>query len=143
MAFTQTQYKKPQQAQTKAYAKPEKKEYFAPQTLASANITGFVRTDIQEKTFKDVTIAEFLISFGQKPDKDGNKSGSISVKAFGDVAQFLIGNVTKGSKVQVMGRLTEEVWADKESGARRNKHVVVADVALLLVAERENEEIEE
>lgn len=135
----------PRKPQQKPQQQRQKREYSAPQTVAMAMVTGFVRTEVQQKSFKngEVTLSEFLISFGQRPDKDGNKSGSISVKAFGELGEYIAGNVTKGSKVQIIGNLTEEVWADKESGDRRSKHVIMADKLLILAVEREEETEEE
>lgn len=135
---TKKPYSKPQPQQQKP------KEYFAPTTLADVTIIGYVRTEIEAKETKTgLVVTEFLTSFGQTPDKEGNKSGSISVKAFGNVATHVAGNITKGSKVAIKGRLTEEVWADKESGARRNKHVITADCVILLTSERESEEYQD
>ncbi len=118
-----------------------RKEYVAPQTVAKVLGLFFVRTQPEMKEFgqapNTVYVTEFLGGFGQKPDKKtGDNSGSISVKAFGDVAKFIAANVPKGAKVYLEGKLHEDKYTDKQGNAR-SKLTLIADLMSVASAGRE------
>lgn len=120
------------------------REFRAPQTAAKLSGVFFIRSAPIHKEFREgaTVLADVLLGFGQPADSSGNNAGSVQGKAFGEVARFILGNVPRSSKVYVEGRLTEDRWTDKETGASRSKHCVMIDNIILLSAAREYEEEE-
>lgn len=51
----------------------------------------------------------------------------VDVTAWGKQAETVCQYVRKGSKVGVVGRLTEDQWSDKSTGEKRRKLKVTAD----------------
>ena len=47
--------------------------------------------------------------------------------AFKELAENIAGSVTKGTRLVVTGRVEQENWEDKETGAKRSKLVVIVD----------------
>ena len=50
----------------------------------------------------------------------------------------LIPKLTKGKQIAIQGRLRQEKWTDRESGANRSKLVIVADFIQLLGESRQD-----
>jgi len=72
-------------------------------------------------------IAEISLAVYTGKDQDGNpKTAWVTVKAFNDVAN-VIGTLAKGDRLQVKeGSISQENWADRATGAKRSKLVVIA-----------------
>lgn len=70
-------------------------------------------------------------------DGESRKHCWIDVKVFGEQARRFEGAL-KGERVCVMARLEQESWLDKTTGAKRNKHVLVADAAFLISDARDS-----
>ena len=63
-------------------------------------------------------------------DRDGNKTESavfVDFKAFGRTAENISKYFSKGKPILIEGRLAQETWQDKQTGAPRSKHSVIAD----------------
>lgn len=63
-------------------------------------------------------------------DKDGKKQDEVSfieVVSFGRTAELCAQYLKKGRQVFIEGRLKQDRWEDKESGAKRSKTRVVAE----------------
>jgi len=50
----------------------------------------------------------------------------IDVTVWGQSAEYVAQNLTKGDKVMLRGRLEQETWDDKQTGAKRSKHTMTA-----------------
>lgn len=73
-------------------------------------------------------MATFAV-FVKRKVKEEWVSTPVNVKAWGDLAENIAAEILKGDRVLVSGRVEEESWTDKESGAERTKLVLVADEA--------------
>ena len=63
-------------------------------------------------------------------DRDGNKTESavfVDIKAFGRTAENISKYFSKGKPILVEGRLAQESWQDKQTGAHRSKHLTIVD----------------
>jgi single-strand DNA-binding protein len=75
-------------------------------------------------------LATLRVSVPQGKDKD---PAWIDVTCWGDLAEHVVESCSKGSRVSVQGRITEDTWQDKQTGDKRSKVKVIADdVALSL-----------
>lgn len=125
---------------SKPTRKPPERQYAPPQSALKIVGVAFIRTQPELKTFGETSVCEFLVGFGQAPDKDGNGgSGSLSVKAFNKEAIFIAGNVEKDSKVYIEARPQVETWQDKKTGEKRTKFTAKLDLLLPLSEPRESE----
>ena len=50
----------------------------------------------------------------------------VDVTAFTKTADFVLTYFTKGSQINVTGRLQQDTWEDKETGQKRSKLAVIA-----------------
>lgn len=67
--------------------------------------------------------------------KDGEKNESVcfvEVACFGRLAENVGTYCHKGSKVLVEGKLCQDQWEDKATGAKRSKHKVMASSVMFL-----------
>ena len=65
---------------------------------------------------------------GMKPKGGGDAPVSFfNVTVFGKPAEWLIGAFHKGSKITLKGRLTQDRWDDKDTGAKRSMVKIIAD----------------
>ena len=63
-------------------------------------------------------------------DRDGNKTESavfVDIKAFGRTAENISKYFSKGKPILIEGRLAQESWQDKQTGAFRSKHLAIVD----------------
>ena len=70
-----------------------------------------------------------LVKFNLASDTgfgDNKKSMFIEVTCFSKTAEFVEKNFTKGKEILVEGSLSFEQWEDKDSGAKRSKHIIIA-----------------
>lgn len=91
---------------------------------------GVVRviTDPDAKYFESgFSVVKFLGGLNEGKDKDGNYiSNAIEVEAWNKTGEVIINYCPKGSSVFVSGNIRQEEWEDKETGAKRRKHVLKA-----------------
>ena len=81
----------------------------------------------------ETTCASFRMAVSGGKDKP---SIWLDVTCFGVTAEGVLADVAKGSKLIVTGRLAQDEWEDKETGAKRTKIKVIADeVAVKAFAE--------
>jgi single-strand DNA-binding protein len=85
-----------------------------------------VLTDPDAKYFESGTsVVKFLGGLNEGKDKEGNYiNNSIEVEAWNKTAQVVIDYCPKGSNLFVSGNIRQEEWDDKETGAKRRKHVL-------------------
>ncbi len=92
---------------------------------------------------EDRKVASFRVYFDEyKPDEAGEfkQSGGfwMTVDAWGRLADQAAEHLRKGCRVNVIGRIVEDEWEDKESGAPRSTHRLVADGIFLSLSRIES-----
>lgn len=60
-------------------------------------------------------------------DRRGDGTDFLTVTAWNRTAEVVAEHLTTGRRIAVSGRLEQQTWTDRESGANREKVVVVAD----------------
>ncbi len=102
--------------------------------MASENTVTLTGNVTRDPELKQVPSGSYVVEFGlawnRRYQKDGvweSEPHYFDVVAWQDLAENVGASVHKGDRVTVSGRLTQESWEDKESGAKRSKVKVVAD----------------
>jgi single-strand DNA-binding protein len=85
-----------------------------------------IRTTTGGLLIGEISLASNQYRLGQDGQKQTVTSW-IPVKGFGKVAERLQNQVTKGTRLIVVGRLQEETWTDKQTNQKRSRLVVVAE----------------
>jgi single-strand DNA-binding protein len=93
---------------------------------ASGNVR--VLTDPDVKFFESgLSVVKFLGGLNEGKDKDGNYiNNSIEVEAWNKTGEVIVNYAPKGSTIFVSGNIRQEEWDDKDTGAKRRKHVLKA-----------------
>ena len=93
---------------------------------ASGNVR--VLTDPDVKFFDSgLSVVKFLGGLNEGKDKDGNYiNNSIEVEAWNKTGEVIVNYAPKGSTIFVSGNIRQEEWDDKDTGAKRRKHVLKA-----------------
>lgn len=90
--------------------------------------TGILRiiSDPQLKAFDSGTmVCNFAGGIYEGKDKAGNWiNNAIDVEAWGKAGEIIADKLRKGDSIQATGTLRRQEWNDKETGARRSKHVL-------------------
>lgn len=87
-----------------------------------------VLTDPDAKYFESgSSVVKFLGGLNEGKDKDGNYiNNAIEVEAWNKTVEVIVNYCPKGSSVFVSGNIRQEEWEDKDTGAKRRKHVLKA-----------------
>ena len=89
--------------------------------------SGIIRiiTDPSLRTFDSGTmVANFAAGIQEGKDKDGNWiNNAIDIEIWGKSAELVVDRCKKGDSIFVTGNVRRQEWSDKESGAKRSKHV--------------------
>jgi single-strand DNA-binding protein len=89
--------------------------------------SGIIRiiTDPQLRTFDSGTmVANFAGGIQEGKDKDGNWiNNAIDIEVWGKSAELIVDRCKKGDSIFVTGNIRRQEWADKETAAKRSKHV--------------------
>lgn len=73
------------------------------------------------------SVVKFLGGLSEGKDKSGNYiNNSIEVEAWNKTGEVVINYCPKGSSLMVTGNIRMEEWEDKDTGAKRRKHVLKA-----------------
>jgi single-strand DNA-binding protein len=75
-------------------------------------------------------ICQFALAVNRRWKQNGEDKESVSffdVKAWGSLGENAAASLVKGNRALVSGRLEQESWPDKDTGATRSKVVLVAD----------------
>jgi len=90
--------------------------------------SGIIRiiTDPSLRTFDSGTmVANFAGGIQEGKDKDGNWiNNAIDIEIWGKSAEVVVDRCKKGDSIFVTGNVRRQEWADKESGAKRSKHIL-------------------
>ena len=97
-------------------------------TDMSLYATGIVRiiTDPQLRAFESGTVVtNFAGGIQEGKDKDGNWiNNAIDCEVWGKSAELIVDKLKKGDSILVSGAVRRQEWNDKETGAKRSKHVL-------------------
>lgn len=102
----------------------------------SIRVTGWLARDAEVRVSQKGTPMTFLNVDVSAGEGDQRTHCWVDVKVFGEQANRFEG-AEKGSRVCVMGRLVQDSWVDKTTGAKRNKHAIIADAAFLIAEAKE------
>jgi len=90
--------------------------------------SGIIRiiTEPQLRTFDSGTmVANFAGGITEGKDKTGNWiNNAIDVEVWGKTAEIIADKLHKGDSIMVSGNVRRQEWMDKETGAKRSKHVL-------------------
>jgi single-strand DNA-binding protein len=90
--------------------------------------TGILRiiSEPQLKAFDSGTmVCNFAGGIYEGKDKSGNWiNNAIDVEAWGKTGEVIADKLRKGDSIQATGTLRRQEWNDKETGAKRSKHVL-------------------
>lgn len=77
------------------------------------------------------TVTEMNVAVNRKyNDRDGNQQEEVAfvgVKAFGKTGEAVAKHFHKGKPILVEGRIAQDNWEDRETGAKRSKTYVVME----------------
>lgn len=95
-------------------------------------LTGNLTADPEIKYFDSGSVkTQFSVAVNRKwTDAKGEKqeqTSFVEVTAWKYLAEDSARVLQKGSRVTVSGRIEQQTWDDKESGAKRSKIIIVAD----------------
>ena len=102
--------------------------------MASFNriiLAGNLTRDPEFKEVGTSSVCKFGFATNRKV-KDNNEVMFIDVECWGSVAELCNKYLKKGRNVLVEGRLTQQDWVDKATGANRSKHSIVASAVQFL-----------
>lgn len=90
--------------------------------------SGIVRI-ISEPQLKSFDSGNMVANFGggiqEGKDKNGEYiNNAIDVEAWGKTAQTIVDRCKKGDSIFVSGNVKMQEWMDKDTGAKRRKHVL-------------------
>ena len=90
--------------------------------------TGIVRiiTDPQLRTFDSGNmVANFVGGIHEGKDISGNWiNNAIDCEVWGKSAEVIVDKLKKGDSILASGAVRRQEWNDKETGAKRSKHVL-------------------
>jgi len=104
-------------------------------SLNSVNVSGRLTRDIELKhTPSGTAVTDISIALNDRR-KQGDDwvdvTSFIDVTLFGRTAEVAGTYLQKGSEVIVSGRLKQETWEDRDSGAKRSKVKVICDKMIM------------
>jgi single-strand DNA-binding protein len=90
--------------------------------------TGIVRiiSEPSLRTFESGSmVANFAGGIQEGKDKNGEWiNNAIDVEVWGKSAELIVDKLGKGDSILVTGAVRRQEWNDKETGAKRSKHVL-------------------
>jgi single-strand DNA-binding protein len=97
-----------------------------------AILMGHATRDPQVKSLPSgSTVCEFGIAVNHKwrnaNGEDREEVCFMDCAAFGKVGGVIAGHITKGRALMVIGRLKQDTWEDKQSGAKRSKISLIVE----------------
>ena len=82
-------------------------------------------------TPSEIAITKFALATNYGPE-DKKEVCFIEVVVFGKQAESTAAYLSKGSAALIEGRLAQENWEDKNTGAKRSKHKIIANRIVFL-----------
>lgn len=94
-------------------------------------LLGNLTRDPEMKNLSSSSITDFSIAVNRKFKKgdgsDGEEVAFIDCKAWGKTGETITKFFGKGKPILVEGRMTQDQWKDKDTGANRSKLVVTVE----------------
>ncbi len=94
-------------------------------------LVGNLTRDPETKHLPSSSITDFSVAVNRKFKKadgtDSEEVAFIDCKAWGKTGEIIKQYFTKGKPILVEGRITQDQWKDKESGANRSKLLVTVE----------------
>jgi single-strand DNA-binding protein len=107
--------------------------------MNTINLIGNLTRDTEKAfTGDNGSLFKYSLAVNERVKKDGewvDKPCYIELEYWSKSDFWLL---TKGSKVAVVGRLNQDTWEDKETGAKRSKHTVKVNSIQLLGGKAES-----
>lgn len=111
-----------------------------PRSLNHLVISGFVGKDPVLYDGKS-KVATFSVAIDASYKKDGewqDKTTWVNVTTYGPLAQYVKDNLTKGSEVNLVGRLANNTYTDKDGKTRQELLVEVTQKGELNILSKKN-----
>jgi single-strand DNA-binding protein len=109
-------------------------------TYNRVTVMGNVTRDIEIRTLQSGTqLADVTIAINDRVKKGEewvDDTTFIDVTMFGKTAELAAKHTSKGKVILVEGRLKQEKWQDKSTGAQRSKLKVIADSIVIVGREQ-------
>ena len=100
-------------------------------SFAQVQIYGNLTRDPETRTTTGgLTVANFAVAVNRARTKDGERVEEVTFidcEAWRKTAEAIAKYMTKGKPIMVRGRLRQDMWEDKNTGARRSKLIAVVD----------------
>ena len=100
-------------------------------SFAQVQIYGNLTRDPETRTTTGgLAVANFAVAVNRVRTKDGERVEEVTFidcEAWGKTAEAISKYMTKGKPIMVRGRLRQDAWEDKNTGARRSKLIAVVD----------------
>jgi len=90
---------------------------------------GRLGRDPETKFFENSSVTEFSIALDKGKNKDGTDRGAVwlTCKAWNKTGTLITDHFKKGQMIALQGSLDQEEWADRATGEKRSKHVLVVN----------------
>lgn len=107
-------------------------------------IGGHLTRDVELRSIGSGTaVAKFGVACNRKwRDTSGETREDVlfvDVEAWGKTAETISRHFTKGKPILIEGRLKLETWDDKQTGAKRSKHLIVCDSFVFVGAKEDGQ----
>lgn len=110
--------------------------------MNTIEISGNLGKDPELRITENGPVASFSIA--NSPRLGNNSRGNttwVTVQVQNTLAEIVAENLKKGSFVFVSGRLVQQTWINKDSGARHYRHVVYATSVWKPLIDRKSEPV--
>ena len=97
--------------------------------MNNCSFVGRLGRDPETKFFQDSSVTEFSIALDKGKNKDGTDRGAVwlTCKAWNKTGTLIADYFKKGQMIALQGSLDQEDWADKNTGEKRSKHVLLVN----------------
>lgn len=109
--------------------------------MNTIEITGNLGADPELRVTDNGPVASFSLANTPRL-RDGSQGNTtwVTIQVWDDLANIVAESLKKGSFVSVSGRLVQQSWTDKETGAKRTRHVIRAASVWKPLTERRKSE---
>ena len=99
--------------------------------MNNCSFVGRLGRDPETKFFQgsENSVTEFSIALDKGKNKDGTDRGAVwlTCKAWNKTGTLIADYFKKGQMIALQGSLDQEDWADKNTGEKRSKHVLLVN----------------
>lgn len=91
-------------------------------------VCGNLTRDIEVRyTTSGTAVAETGVAVNRRIKEDKEETVFVDVTFWGRQAEVVGEYLSKGRKILIEGRLSQDTWEDKETGKKRSKHFVTCE----------------